>query len=181
MDSRVRLYHETHKPKGDFYSPEDAKRLLAQPANKEGHKWSKIKTKKRNEITDNRNIERDLAASEGNANTVMYHAKEAPKGQTFQPGQLSALNDEWVDTPAKFGKAAAEVEEKLESPKIPTEEEIRAASDLLGGEGLNHSAWMRSLGLEPKRARKKTKVIYDAILSSFGNDIKHQDKDWFWK
>lgn len=56
-----------------------------------------------------------------------------------------------------------------------------AAFSLLGGEGLNHSSWMRRLGFDPDKDRKRTKPDYDKVfdLAKKATFIRKQGSDWF--
>lgn len=78
------------------------------------------------------------------------------------------------------------VEESEEEAEAREKEEVdmdrarKVADDLLKGEGLNHSSWMRGMGLDKGKDRKKSKPVYDEIFNSFDGRINKQQNDWFF-
>lgn len=181
IEGDVRLYHQTFAPKGKVFSEKEVGKLLLQLPNSEGHVWSRVKAKKVNEVRNDKNVERDLAACEGNPNSFRFHRTQAPKGKQFTPAQIEELSEDWVDSPAKLVKEEDIKVSSLGEDLINDPSSKLAAVELLTGEGLNHSAWMRKMGLDSQKDRTKTKKAYDAVLISFGDKITMQDKDWFWK
>lgn len=180
-EDKVRLYHQTFAPKGKIFSEKEVNKLLIQLPNPEGHVWSRVKVKKANEIKNDKGVDRDLAVCEGNPNSFRFHKTLAPKGKQFTPAQVEDLSEEWVDSPAKLIKEEDIKVSSLGEDLIKDPSSKLAAVELLGGEGLNHSAWMRKMGLDPQKDRTKTKKVYDVVLLSFGDTVTMQDKDWFWK
>jgi site-specific recombinase XerC len=59
---------------------------------------------------------------------------------------------------------------------------LEIAESLLQGEGLNHSSYIRALGLENNiKSKKDTKGEYEKILKSYEDVIEKQGHDWFYK
>jgi hypothetical protein len=111
-----------------------------------------------------------------NPNKWMYHPALAPEGKLFSPAELTSLDDSWVDTPAVFKEKG-----KATGGSSFSEANALVAEVLLKSEGLNHSSFMRGLGLDHKSqtVRNDTRAEYDAILASYEGKIKKQGNDWF--
>lgn len=124
------------------------------------------------------------------------YRKECPKGKIFvgQEEIDKKLLEGWFDTPAKIGlpveKSKPELEPGTALPDKDSDSDLKdkvsVAVILAKNSGLNHTVWMKALGLDPIKDREKTRKEYGVIVENFGKEYG-EDKftmtqhNWFIK